>query len=183
MLARSRNRRVGGVGHRCRAAAGFLAKLGPAASALRAGQAEPDVVNIRYGPHDRNVLDLWKAKPQSGPDSPTPVVIFFHGGAFRTGDKSHVPARLVEKCLDAGISVASANYRLSGTAPFPAPMLDGARAIQFVRKNAERAGDRPERGSPPPAARPAQASRFGSGFMTTWPIPRATTRSRGSRRA
>ncbi len=100
----------------------------------------PDVVNMRYGPHDRNVLDLWKAKPRSGLDGPTPVVIFFHGGAFRTGDKSHVPARLIEKCLDAGISVASANYRLSGTAAFPAPMLDGARAIQFVRKNAKELG-------------------------------------------
>ena len=105
----------------------------------------PDVVNMRYGPHDRNVLDLWKAKPRSGLDAPAPVVIFFHGGAFRTGDKSHVPARLVEKCLDAGISVASANYRLSETAAFPAPMLDGARAIQFVRKNANELGIDPKR--------------------------------------
>jgi acetyl esterase len=105
----------------------------------------PDIVNMRYGPHDRNVLDLWKAKPRSGLDAPAPVVVFFHGGGFRTGDKSHVPARLVEKCLDAGISVASANYRLSGTAAFPAPMLDGARAIQFVRKNAIELGIDPKR--------------------------------------
>ena len=26
---------------------------------------EPDFANIRYGPHERNVLDLWKAKPKS----------------------------------------------------------------------------------------------------------------------
>ncbi len=25
----------------------------------------PNTVNMRYGPHDRNVLDLWKANPQS----------------------------------------------------------------------------------------------------------------------
>ena len=100
---------------------------------------------MRYGPHDRNVLDLWKAKPKSGPNKSTPVVIFFHGGAFRTGDKSHVPATLLEMCLDAGISVASANYRLSETAAFPAPMLDGARAIQFVRKNAIELGIDPKR--------------------------------------
>ena len=56
----------------------------------------PDVVNMRYGPHDRNVLDLWKAKPRSGLDATAPVVIIFHGGAFRTGDKSHVPATLLE---------------------------------------------------------------------------------------
>jgi acetyl esterase len=51
-----------------------------------------------------------------------------------------VPVRLIEHCLSEGISVASANYRLSATAPFPAPMLDGARAIQFVRKNAAHFG-------------------------------------------
>ncbi len=56
-----------------------------------------------------------------------------------------MPARLIEKCLASGISVASANYRLSGTAAFPAPMLDGARAIQFVRKNAKELGIDPQR--------------------------------------
>ena len=73
------------------------------------------------------------------------MVVFFHGGGFRNGDKSSVPAWLVTKCLDAGISVASANYRLSQTAPFPAPMLDGARAIQFVRYNAKELGIDPGR--------------------------------------
>jgi acetyl esterase/lipase len=77
----------------------------------------------------RNVLDLWKAKSER----PTPLVVFIHGGAFRVGDKSDVSAALVRLCLEAGISVASINYRLSHQAPFPAPMLDGARAIQFLR--------------------------------------------------
>jgi acetyl esterase len=109
------------------------------------GKPKPDVVNIRYGPHDRNVLDVWKAKPVSGSAAPTPLVIFFHGGGFRTGDKRNVPTELIEDCLAAGISVASANYRLSAAAAFPAPMLDGARAIQFVRKNAEQLGIDPSR--------------------------------------
>jgi acetyl esterase len=109
------------------------------------GRPSPDVANIRYGPHERNVLDLWKAKPKSGLSAPTPLVIFFHGGGFRTGDKRNVPGRLIDECLAAGISVASANYRLSGTAAFPAPMLDGARAIQFVRKNADDLGIDPNR--------------------------------------
>jgi len=105
----------------------------------------PDFVNIRYGRHERNVLDVWKAKRRSGADTPTPVVVFFHGGGFRNGDKSSVPASLVIRCLNAGISVASANYRLSQTAAFPAPMLDGARAIQFVRYNAKQLGIDPGR--------------------------------------
>ena len=106
---------------------------------------EPDWANLRYGPHDRNVLDLWKAKPKSGTVGPTPVVVFFHGGGFRQGDKASVSGWLVTKCLEAGISVASANYRLSTTAPFPAPMRDGARAVQFLRSRAKELGLDPGR--------------------------------------
>jgi acetyl esterase len=98
---------------------------------------QPDVLNLRYGPHDRNVLDLWKAKRGSGEAGPAPVVVFFHGGGFRSGDKSGIPAWLVVKCLERGISVASVNYRLSQISPFPAPMHDGARAIQFLRSQAK----------------------------------------------
>jgi acetyl esterase/lipase len=114
---------------------------------LRAEPAKPrpDFENLRYGPHERNVLDLWKAKPRSDPDESTPVVVFFHGGGFRSGDKSSVPAWLLAKCLESGISVASVNYRLSQTSPFPVPMLDGARAIQFLRFKAEELGLDPAR--------------------------------------
>src|SRR5580693_5200211 len=58
----------------------------------------PDVADLRYGPHERNLLDIWKAKPQAGQTGPTPLVLYFHGGGFRGGDKSSVPAWLVIKC-------------------------------------------------------------------------------------
>ena len=67
------------------------------------------------------------------PDKPTPVLIFFHGGGFLGGNKSNLDANLLDQCIKAGISVASSNYCLSTQAPFPAPMLDGARAVQFLR--------------------------------------------------
>ena len=105
----------------------------------------PDVANIRYGPHERNVFDFWKAKTPLPRGGVTPVVVYFHGGAFRTGDKSDVPAALLEACRNAGTAVISANYRLSSTAPYPAPMLDGARVIQFVRLNATSLGIDPDR--------------------------------------
>lgn len=88
--------------------------------------------NVSYGPHERNVLDLWPAKS----DEPTPVLIFLHGGGFVGGDKWHLDPALLTGCLDASISVASANYRFSNHAIFPASMLDGARAIQFLRTKA-----------------------------------------------
>jgi len=94
----------------------------------------PAFADISYGPHARNVLDLWRAKS----DRPTPVLVFFHGGSFKAGDKANVLARpIFEECLKAGISVVSANYRFSTDAPFPAQMHDGARAVQFVRSKAQ----------------------------------------------
>jgi len=94
-----------------------------------------DLADLRYGPHERNVLDLWKA-PGNRTSGPGPVVVFFHGGGFIGGDKRSVPGWLVRRCLQQGISVASANYRLSKQAPYPAPMLDGARVVQYLRANA-----------------------------------------------
>jgi len=98
-----------------------------------ASKPRPDIFNHPYGPHERNVLDLWRAES----DRPTPVVIFFHGGGFVGGDKWSLRPAFLEDCLNAGISVVSANYRLATQAPYPAPMLDGARAVQYVRYRAK----------------------------------------------
>ncbi len=62
--------------------------------------------------------------------------LYIHGGGFQAGDKSTLSADLLGKCLEAGISVAAINYRFSQHAPFPGPMLDGGRAVQFIRSKA-----------------------------------------------
>jgi acetyl esterase len=126
---------------------GLLGVLGLAAI-LGAGQVKkqwidkpsPDLPDLRYGPFERNVLDIWKARPGPKESTSTPLVIFFHGGGFIGGDKSSVPGWFLSRCLEKGISVASANYRLSSQAPYPAPMLDGARAVQFLRLKAQELG-------------------------------------------
>ncbi|MEW4567108.1 alpha/beta hydrolase [Tautonia sp. JC769] len=101
----------------------------------------PDRVNVRYGPHHRHRLDFWS----SGTDQPSPLVVYIHGGGFQGGDKRGIPVDLLQECLRSGISVASINYRLSHHAPYPAPMLDGARAIQFLRSRADEWHIDPER--------------------------------------
>jgi acetyl esterase/lipase len=98
-----------------------------------AAKTRPDEANVAYGPHERNVLDLWKAKSEK----PTPLLVFIHGGGFRGGSKENLPQPLLDGCLKAGISVASINYRLSPEVAFPAHYMDSARAIQFLRHKAK----------------------------------------------
>lgn len=88
--------------------------------------------NLKYGPDERNVMDVWLAKS----DQPTPVLVSIHGGGFRGGNKG-VERGLLTACLESGISVVAITYRLSGTAIAPAQHHDSARAIQFIRHNAK----------------------------------------------
>jgi acetyl esterase/lipase len=66
------------------------------------------------------------------------LLFFIHGGGWMGGDKNSVNPR---PYLDAGISVASVNYRYIWQAqdvspPVKAPLHDAARALQFVRSKA-----------------------------------------------
>jgi acetyl esterase/lipase len=111
----------------------LIALLLVSAAQDRREKPAPDVKEEKYGTHARNVLDLWKAKSET----PTPLVIYIHGGGFRAGSKETLNPQLLKRCLDNGISVASINYRLTDTAPFPAAMHDGARALQHLRHKAK----------------------------------------------
>lgn len=90
---------------------------------------KPTFVDVKYGPHERNVLDLYQAK-SSGP---TPVVVYIHGGGFKGGDKKSVDPAVIAKCLLAGVSVAAVNYRFRQQARVQDILRDAARAIQFLR--------------------------------------------------
>lgn len=108
----------------------------------QAAQAEPTLADVRYGPFDRNILDVYQADTAK----PAPVLIYFHGGGWLGGDKKPV---FTEPLLKSGITVVAANYRFTaGTrdaAPYPAPMEDGSRVVQFVRSKAEEWNIDPDR--------------------------------------
>src|SRR5215204_6057650 len=108
---------------------GFAQRPGQAGKAA-ANRPAPDLVNEQYGPHERNVLDLWKAKS----DKPTPLVVYIHGGGFRAGSKEGYNSSAL---LAKGISVMAINYRLSPEVAFPAHYMDCARAIQYARGHAK----------------------------------------------
>jgi len=111
------------------------------AKADSAGQSEaeqkrrfkPTYKDVKYGPHERNVLDFYQAES----DIPTPIAVFIHGGGFRGGSKKSVNAGTLRELVDAGISVAAVEYRLISDKPLPAAHLDALRALQFIRSKAE----------------------------------------------
>ena len=95
--------------------------------------ANPTFKDVSYGPYERNKMDFWKANTTA----PAPLVVAMHGGGFIGGDKAEAEReQSITYFLERGISFASINYRYSTQAPYPAPMLDGARAIQFLRSKA-----------------------------------------------
>ena len=97
---------------------------------------EPTFADVAYGPYERNKLDFWKAPS----NTPTPLIVQIHGGGFYEGDKTHFRGRdapNIARCLASGVSVASINYRFINAAPLQDILRDSARAIQFMRSNAE----------------------------------------------
>ncbi|HEY3325382.1 MAG TPA: alpha/beta hydrolase [Planctomycetota bacterium] len=111
------------------------------ATALFGGQTKnaaldgpaPTFPDVKYGPHERNVLDFWKAESAT----PSPVIVFIHGGGFRGGDKSGYRKRdQLQPFLSAGVSCAAINYRFLTHAPIQDILHDAGRAIQFIRSKA-----------------------------------------------
>ncbi len=94
---------------------------------------DPTQKDVHYGSHENQVFDLWLAES----NSPTPLVIYIHGGGFRGGSKNGIKGRTVKKFLAAGLSVASVEYRFVPEFPLPAAHRDCKRAIQFFRLNAK----------------------------------------------
>lgn len=59
-----------------------------------------------------------------------PLIIWVHGGAWRSGSKKDMP---LEKLVEEGYAVASVDYRLSTQARFPAQIHDLKAAVRFLR--------------------------------------------------
>ena len=92
----------------------------------------PTYADVKYGAHERNVLDFYQAES----DKPAPVAVFIHGGGFRGGSKMGLNAGTLKELLNAGISVAAVEYRFVSDKPLPAAHHDSLRALQFIRSKA-----------------------------------------------
>jgi len=98
-----------------------------------------DVVYAQMGGREL-ALDLYW---HPAADEPEPLVIWVHGGAWMSGNKTWMPPVLY--LLDNGFAMASIDYRLSQEALFPAQIEDCKAAIRWLRANAARYNLNPDR--------------------------------------
>ena len=78
-------------------------------------------------------LDLYVPANAGSP----PVILWIHGGAWRSGSKNK-PS--IQPLTEKGYAVASVDYRLSPVAPFPAQIHDIKAAIRFLRATSQQYG-------------------------------------------
>ncbi len=116
---------------------GFIAANAPAAfGAFRRHK------NIAYGPDPRQRLDAYV--PGRAAAEPRPVIVFWHGGRWRAGDKADY--RFVGAALAASGYVALvANYRRYPQVKMPGFMHDAALAALFAAAHAHEYGGTRER--------------------------------------
>lgn len=110
-----------------------LAAAGPAA-------AQDAKRTFSYGPHERQVLDVYAPKDAKA----RPVVFWIHGGGWQAGDKSDVqlkPTWFQEK----GFVFVSTNYRLLPAVDMGTIVRDVAKAVRWVREHVAEHGGDPDR--------------------------------------
>lgn len=93
--------------------------------------AAQEMLNVSYGPHYRNKLDIYLPQGRSGNSK---VIVLVHGGSWVEGDKSSM-ADLAKFLQNKGYACATINYRLTHTPEnniHPAQVNDLGAAIEFI---------------------------------------------------
>lgn len=86
-------------------------------------------------------LDIYKRRDLS---EPAPVLIFIHGGAWRSGKRSDYLRYLIDYAKK-GYVTATISYRLVKQAPFPAAVQDVNCGVKWIKSHAAEYGIDPER--------------------------------------
>jgi len=97
--------------------------------------------DIEYAKIDDISLKLDIYQPAKSETKPA-LIVWIHGGAWSKGSKNRCPIAWITAH---GYAIASVDYRLSGTAKFPALVHDCKGAIRWLRANAEKYGYAAER--------------------------------------
>ncbi|MES2818779.1 MAG: alpha/beta hydrolase [Pseudomonadota bacterium] len=95
---------------------------------------------LAYGDHPRQRLDIYTPRDLKGP---APVVLFFYGGTWRTGERGDY-AFVGEALASRGMVAVVADYRLYPEVRYPAFLEDGALALAWTRERIAQYGGDPD---------------------------------------
>jgi acetyl esterase/lipase len=113
---------------------------------VRAQDRKPEVrveTDVVFGKGGDKDLKLDLAMPKEGA-GPFPVVVYIHGGAWRSGTRQDCSPSL-EPLAARGYVAVTIDYRLVGDARFPAQIEDCKAAIRWLRASAKKYKIDPER--------------------------------------
>lgn len=109
-----------------------------------ATQTDADYAAVAYADlSPTQVMDIYLPENPTGSD---PVILLLHGGGFALGDQRMELIRpVIEAATANGYVVASADYRKSGEATFPAAVADSKAAVRYLKANAQTYGIDPDK--------------------------------------
>lgn len=110
-----------------------IARAQTAATAPDGVAVKREIVYSRVGKRELHIL---LARPNPLPKTDLPVVIYLHGGAWRTGSHENL-ASGAWLLAQSGYAVASVEFRSTDDAIYPAQIDDCRAAIGFLKKNAK----------------------------------------------
>jgi len=100
--------------------------------------ALPHTLDIAYGEHPKQRLDVYRPAASSGAGR---VFVFLHGGGFREGDRAHY-GYVARPLAAAGVVTVVASYRLTPEFTYPAQVDDSQRLLRWTYEHiAEYGGD------------------------------------------
>ena len=106
--------------------------------------------DLKYGPHERNVLDVFTTPPAAGkPVVPKPVVVFVHGGGFARGAKRTEGTPFYDNiglwAVGADFVGVTLNYRLAPQSAWPSGIEDLTAAVAWLKANVAQYGGDPSK--------------------------------------
>lgn len=102
------------------------------------------IADLSYGDAgERNLLDLYRARTP-GRETPRPILLWIHGGAWTVGHKRQQGIPLLYRMASRGWVTVAINYRLGPASRFPDLLVDVKRAIAWLRINGAQYGADPQ---------------------------------------
>lgn len=111
---------------------------------LQARRVYRHELDIAYGSHPRQIMDIYFPEAASPAGAGAPVLLFMHGGGFREGDPA-LYGYLAPPFVDEGAIFVSAGYRLIPEVYFPESAVDAQSVIGWLYQNIRGRGGDPDR--------------------------------------